>query len=112
MEKSKNIWQKQVLRTIRGGMLTAGILVLLCVPQTVITAGAENYSNPGEWYQVACLGGAFAAEAQKAALTKKAKITADTVVTEATVDNDEKGSVSSPEQPWKQKRSQKYEIVR
>ena len=98
METSRNIWQKQVLRTIRRGMLTAGILVLLCVPQTVMTANAENYSNPNEWYQVACLGGAFWTEEQKAALTKKAKITADTVVTEVTLDNDEKGSVSSPEE--------------
>jgi hypothetical protein len=98
MKTSRNIWQKQALRTIRGGMLTAGFLLLLCVPHTVITASAENYSNPGEWYQMACLGGAFWAEAQKAALTEKVKITADIVVAEVTVDNDEKGSVSSPEE--------------
>jgi hypothetical protein len=90
MKTSKNIWQKLVFSTIRGGVLTAGILVLLCVPQTVITVGAENYSNRGEWYQVACLGGAFAEEAGKAGLTKKAKITVDTVVTEVTVDTDAK----------------------
>ena len=87
MKASKNIWQKLVFSTIRGGVLMAGILVLICMPQTVITANADNYSNPGEQYQVACLISAeYWPEDRKAAMTKRTDIPADTVDTDAKVD--------------------------
>jgi hypothetical protein len=106
MNPKNYIWFEQALKIIRNGMLSLGVLVLLCMPRMTLTAQAFDSSHHNGRHN----GIAYLAEKENKMNEQKAKLgnkyIEPTIVVKTTIDNDEneKGVLTNSEEKTEQEK--------